>query len=80
MVFQPCQGKTACRDDGQRCLTCGRTLDEIRWLRDLLDQLSAMAIEHDYDNVDAFTNYIAHKLPKMIAYRRENNAEQSCAD
>lgn len=22
--FNPCHGKTACRDDGVRCLTCGR--------------------------------------------------------
>jgi len=72
MAFQPCQGKTACRDDGQRCLTCGRTLDEIQWLRDLLDQLCTITIEYNYDNVDEFTAYIARKLPKMMAYRREN--------
>lgn len=70
MAFLPCQGKTACRDDGQRCLTCGRTLEEVAWLRDLMDQLASMAIAFDYDNIDEFAAYIARKLPKMVAHRQ----------
>jgi hypothetical protein len=38
--FKPYQGKSACQDDGKRCLTCGRTLVEIIWLRELMDQLA----------------------------------------
>ena len=80
MAFVPCQGKTACRDNGERCLSCGRSLEEITWLRDLLDQLSSLAIEYGYDNVDEFAAYIAHKLPKMIEYRRQQSMEQANAD
>lgn len=73
--FIPCQGKTACRDDGERCLTCGRSLDEIDRLRQLLDQLAELALEYGYDNVDDFTTYVARKLNKAITYRREQAAE-----
>lgn len=69
MSFQPCQGKTACRDDGQRCLTCGRSLVEIQALRELMDRLASLAIECDYDNLDEFAAYIARKLPKIVAHR-----------
>lgn len=69
MAFKPCQGKTACRDDGEHCLVCGRSLEEIAWLRDLMDQLASMAIAYEYDNVEQFAGYIANKLPKMVAYR-----------
>jgi hypothetical protein len=80
MAFVPCQGKTACRDNGERCLSCGRSLEEITWLRDLLDQLGSLAIEYGYDNVDEFAAYIAHKLPKMVEYRRQQSREQANAD
>lgn len=80
MSFHPCQGKTACRDDGLRCLTCGRTLEEIQWLRDLLDQLTSMALEYNYHNVEEFLGYISRKLAKMITYRRDNETERCRAD
>lgn len=67
--FTPCQGKTACRDDGKCCLICGRSLDEITWLRDLLGQITDIAITYDYNNVDEYTTYIKAKLDKMINYR-----------
>lgn len=70
--FKPCLGKTACRDDGTRCLTCGRTLEEIMRLRALIEQLTELAIDYDYENVDEFSSYIAHKLNKSIPYRRAN--------
>jgi hypothetical protein len=71
-VFQPCQGKTACRDDGVRCLTCGRELNEIGRLRDLMEQLTNLAIDYDYRNTDVFCDYVARKLDKSIAYRRQD--------
>jgi hypothetical protein len=70
-IFRPCQGKTACRDDGSRCLTCGRTLEEIAGLRSALDQLANLAVEYDYRNVDEFAAYVERKLVKTIAYRRQ---------
>lgn len=69
--FTPCQGKTACRDDGERCLICGRGLDEIERLRLLIDQLSSLAIDYDYENIDEFSAYVMRKLEKKISYRRE---------
>lgn len=70
MSFTPCQGKTACRDDGLRCLTCGRTLEEIGQLRELMSQLAELALKRDYDNTEAYVRYIARKLPKIIEYRK----------
>ncbi|MFC1311962.1 MAG: hypothetical protein G8D81_00740 [gamma proteobacterium symbiont of Clathrolucina costata] len=70
--FVPCQGKSACRDDGIRCLTCGRGVHEIEQLRHLMNQLASLAIDYDYENVDEYSSYVARKLEKMITYRREN--------
>lgn len=80
MAFTPCQGKTACRDDGVRCLTCGRSLAEIGRLRGLLEQLTDLAIAYRYDNIDQFAAYIAHKLPKMVAHRSAAAQERENAD
>ena len=48
--FEPCHGKNTCRDDGERCLTCGRELGEIARLRDAIDALANLAIGFGYDN------------------------------
>ncbi|MEW8505383.1 MAG: hypothetical protein AB2598_01655 [Candidatus Thiodiazotropha sp.] len=69
--FTPCQGKSACRENGEICLTCGRTLDEIAKLRDLIQGLTSLAITNDYENVDEFTSYVALKVTKMIDYQRQ---------
>jgi predicted Fe-S protein YdhL (DUF1289 family) len=69
-IFKPCQGKTACRDNGEICLTCGRRLTEITQLRSLLKELTAFALEHDYENVDDFSQYLARKVQKMINHER----------
>ena len=74
-LFTPCQGKHACRDDGERCLTCGRTLDEIASLRDSLERLTTLAVAYGYDNIDQYTDYLARKLEKMIAGRRQQEVE-----
>ncbi|MEZ5588912.1 MAG: hypothetical protein R3E46_17745 [Sedimenticolaceae bacterium] len=80
MAFTPCQGKTACRDDGRRCLTCGRTLEEICWLRDLIDQLASLAVEHSYNNVDDYASYVAQKVRQTVTYRRQAPLETPYAD
>jgi predicted Fe-S protein YdhL (DUF1289 family) len=75
--FTPCQGKNACRDDGVLCLTCGRKLSEIESLRELMQKLTALAIEYEYENVEDYSGYIARKVAKMIEYRRQEMAESS---
>lgn len=68
--FTPCLGKTVCRDNGERCLSCGRSFDEITRLRNALDQLATLALDYDYANSTEYSAYIARKLDKIIAHRR----------
>lgn len=70
-TFKPCQGKTACHDDGVQCLTCGRSFSEIEQTRALVDALAELALAHDYSNVDEFAAYIARKVEKKVRHRRE---------
>jgi len=72
-VFTPCRGKTACRDDGERCVVCNRSLVEIGQTRDLIDALAELAMRQNYDNVDEFAAYVAAKLVKKVAFRRAEN-------
>ncbi len=74
-IFRPCQGKNACRDDGVVCLTCGRKLNEIAQLRWLMQQLTEHAVNHDYENVEEYAQYLARKIAKMIEYQRANPAQ-----
>lgn len=69
--FEPCHGKNACRDNGERCLTCGRESSEIARLRACVDELANLALEHGYDNSEELAAYVARKLLKTIAHRRE---------
>ncbi|WPL19286.1 hypothetical protein Thiowin_04403 [Thiorhodovibrio winogradskyi] len=68
--FEPCHGKDKCRDDGTRCLTCGRDLDEIARLREAIDALATLAMDRAYENSEEFTDYVARKLLKSIGYLR----------
>ena len=70
--FTPCQGKTACRDDGQQCVTCGRSFEEIELTRRLIDGLAELAIGQGYDNLDEFAAYIAKKVVGKMNHRTEN--------
>jgi len=70
-VFTPCKGKTACRDDGEKCLVCGRSFGEIARTRELIDALADFASTQRYDNVDEFTAYIARKVAKKVEYPRD---------
>jgi len=69
--FTPCRGKTACRDDGEQCLVCGRSFMEIGRTRELIDALADLACAQGYDNVDEFAAYVARKLVKKVHHRRE---------
>jgi hypothetical protein len=69
--FTPCKGKTACRDDGERCLVCGRSLEEIIQTRQLIDALADLACAQGYDNVDEFAAYVARKVGDAVRHRRK---------
>lgn len=69
-LFTPCKGKTAYRDDGERCLTCERSFAEIEQTRALIDALADFAIAQSYDNVEAFAAYVADKAVKKVRHRR----------
>jgi len=69
--FEPCHGKDACRDDGERCLTCGRPLSEVARLRASLDELASLALDAGYENSEEYVAYVARKLFKTINHRRE---------
>lgn len=72
--FSPCKGKTACRDDGERCLTCGRSLAEITQVRALIDEaaeaVSAFIVAQGYDNPGEFAAYFARKVEKKVLHRQ----------
>ena len=69
-VFTPCKGKTACRDDGARCVTCGRGFAEIEQTRALIDALADFAQSQSYDNVEEFAAYVADKVVKKVRHRQ----------
>lgn len=73
--FTPCKGKTACRDDGRMCLTCGRSFEEIEATRRLIDALADLAIGQGYDNIDEFAAYVARKLVSKVSYRAEHRTD-----
>jgi hypothetical protein len=69
-AFTPCRGKTTCRDDGEKCLTCGRDFAEIEQTRALIDALADLAVNQGYDNVEEFAAYVAGKVVKKVSFRR----------
>ena len=73
-AFTPCRGKTACRDDGNVCLTCGRGLQEIEATRRLIDDLAELVIGYEYDNPAEFAAYVASKLEKKVRHRRDGKS------
>lgn len=73
--FTPCRGKTACRDDGVRCLTCGRTFSEIERTRALIDALADLALEQGYDDPETFAGYVAEKVVKKVRHRRAQDVD-----
>jgi hypothetical protein len=72
-TFNPCKGKTACRDDGEKCLTCGRSFAEIEQSRNLVDALAEFVCAQGYDNVGEFAAYVADKVEKKVRHRRETS-------
>jgi protoheme ferro-lyase len=73
-TFNPCKGKTTCRDDGEKCLTCGRSFAEIEQTRNLIDALAEFVCVQGYDNVNEFAAYVADKVEKKVRHRRDEDA------
>ncbi len=78
-TFTPCKGKTACRDDGEKCLTCGRSFAEIEQTRSMIDALAEFVIAQGYENADEFAAYVADKVEKKVRHRRESNLSLDAA-
>lgn len=69
-TFTPCKGKTACRDNGERCITCERSFAEIEQTRALIDALAEFALTQSYDNVEEFAGYVSDKVVKKVRHRQ----------
>ncbi len=71
-LFKPCISRNACNDNGERCLACGRTLDEVTKTKQLVDNVFNFIQEMEYDNSDEFMDYLSRKIAKKIAHSNEN--------
>ena len=60
-TFNPCKGKTACRDDGKQCLTCGRSFTEIEQTGNLIDAPAEFVCVQGFDNINEFAVYVADR-------------------
>jgi hypothetical protein len=69
--FSRCKGKTLCVENEIECRTCGRSLDEIRTTRRLIDELANFIVDMDYDNVNDFMYYVASKVAKKVEHLDE---------
>lgn len=57
MKFNPCNGE--CTDQGLCCEGCGRTHQEIEAMRKPVEDLAALAIKMNYENIEDFANAVA---------------------
>jgi len=64
--FKPCVSRTACTEDGTHCRACGRSHEEINALRALTNQITAFAVEMDYENSEEFLDYLKSKVAKKL--------------
>lgn len=69
-TFKPCVGKSFCTEEGDRCLACGRSHDDIARTRELIEQIADFVISANYENVQDFLEYVARKSEKKIHHRR----------
>ncbi|GAB6051899.1 hypothetical protein JCM17960_07190 [Magnetospira thiophila] len=71
MRFRPCRGKSACRDDGEVCLTCGRNLIEVEKTRLLIEAVTEHLLGQGYENPEDFTAYLSDKALKKLKSRQQ---------
>ena len=69
-AFIACSGKSACTEDGTHFRGCGRTHDEIVRTRDAISALTQVALDKDYDNVEAFARYVASRIVKKLEHAK----------
>jgi predicted Fe-S protein YdhL (DUF1289 family) len=70
-TFKPCINRNACNDDGVRCRSCNRSLDEIIKTKQLVDSVFNFVSEMDYDNSDEFMAYLSRKIAKKITHANQ---------
>lgn len=66
-TFKPCVSRGACTEDGDRCRACGRTHEEINAVRTLTNQVTAFIQQMDYENSEAFLEYLKKKVGKKLS-------------
>lgn len=71
IMFVACKGKTACHENETRCLSCGRSLDEIYATRALVDALVNFAQTMGYQNSETFFDYVTAKASKKLQYLQQ---------
>lgn len=71
--FTPCIGRTACRDDGERCLACQRTLTEIERSRAAIEVVTTFLEEMRYENPEQFLEHLSSKVLKKLKARASNS-------
>lgn len=65
MTFNPCiPGQ--CTEDGTHCQGCGRSHIEIADTKKLVNGLVNFAQQQDYDNIEAFVDFVGSKVIKKI--------------
>ena len=69
-VFRPCAGKKVCIENNTHCLACGRKLETIARTRKLIDELANLALEENYENIEAFMEYVGAKTIKKYSHQQ----------
>ena len=64
--FRPCVNRTACTEDGTHCRACGRSHTEIAHIRQLTTELATFIQDMQYDNSEAFLDYLQQKVRKKL--------------
>lgn len=66
--FKPCVNRTACTEDGSHCRACGRSHEEIKLTREIVNQLTDFLVSMKYENHEEFIDYLKKKVTKKINY------------
>ena len=70
-TFKPCINRNACNDDGVRCRSCGRSLEEIIKTKAVVDSVFNFIQEMGYENSEDFMEYLTRKIGKKIAHTNQ---------
>ncbi len=70
--FNPCKGREECKELGDRCITCGRSLDEIARTKLLVDEVFGFIQQMGYENGDEFMAYLQRKISKKLKHSAQS--------